>query len=403
MMEELKRRIKMINRGEAPDGYKRTESGIVPVEWKETMLRNLLDFKNGINADKEKFGSGIKLISVMDILDNSPITYESIRGAVDIDKETLEKYSVTYGDILFQRSSENFDDAGKSNVYLDKNNTATYSGFVIRGKKIAEYDPFYLNELLKTQDVRKQIIRLSAGSQHINIGQESLSQINLNIADIPEQQKIAEILMKWDDAVTLQEKLVEKLEVKRVALMQKLLTPQREWKVVRLGDICEITTGKLDVNAMDEDGEYPFFTCAKEQFRINKYAFDTEAILISGNGANVGYVHYYKGKFNAYQRTYVLDRFKLNINFVQYSLDKNLSKRIQMEKNTGNTPYIVLSTLTEMKISYPTTDMQVRIAGVLEKDERILKLQKQKLAKLKEQQKAIMHLLLTGIIRVNNA
>lgn len=64
---------------------------------------------------------------------------------------------------------------------------------------------------------------------------------------------------------------------------------------------------------MCENGRYKLFTCAKEVYSINEYGFDTEALLISGNGANVGYIHYYNGKFNAYQRTYVLDGFICSI------------------------------------------------------------------------------------------
>ena len=65
------------------------------------------------------------------------------------------------------------------------------------------------------------------------------------------------------------------------------------WEYVRLGDICKITTGKLDANAQVENGQYPFFTCAERPFNIDSYAFDTEALLISGNGANLGYINYY--------------------------------------------------------------------------------------------------------------
>ena len=90
-------------------------------------------------------------------------------------------------------------------------------------------------------------------------------------------------------------------------------TEYPQWEEKKLGKFCNITTGKLDANAMTTNGKYRFYTCASEYFYINNFAFDTEALLISGNGANVGYVHYYKGKFNAYQRTYVLDAFSENI------------------------------------------------------------------------------------------
>ena len=162
MKSEIKKRIEQVRHGNVPDGYKKTEIGIFPCEWTVYRLGQLLEFKNGINAEKERFGQGIKLISVQDILTEAPITYDSIRSAVDIDCKQVENFAVTYGDILFQRSSENYEDAGTSNVYLDSENKAVFSGFVIRGKKIGEYNPIYLNALLRTAYVRKNIIRKAA-------------------------------------------------------------------------------------------------------------------------------------------------------------------------------------------------------------------------------------------------
>ena len=141
--------------------------------------------------------------------------------------------------------------------------------------------------------------------------------------------------------------------------------PYPDWEEKRLGELCSTTTGKLDANAMREDGEYRFYTCAREYYQIDKYAFDTEALLVSGNGANVGYIHYYKGKFNAYQRTYVLDGFDQNIFYIKKYLEKNLYERIHVEKKDGNTPYITLSTITEMKVDLPCQPEQQKIATYL--------------------------------------
>lgn len=86
-------------------------------------------------------------------------------------------------------------------------------------------------------------------------------------------------------------------------LIRELCPDGVEYK--KLGDMCQIRTGKLNANAKDDDGKYPFFTCDANPYRINEYAFDTSAILISGNGSQVGHINSYYGKFNAYQRTYV--------------------------------------------------------------------------------------------------
>ena len=174
-----------------------------------------------------------------------------------------------------------------------------------------------------------------------------------------------------------------------------------KWQEMRLGDICEITTGSLNANAMVENGKFAFFTCAREVYAIDNYAFDTEALLVSGNGANVGYIHYYKGKFNAYQRTYVLDKFSCNILFVKFFLDKYLKKRIAQEKNEGNTPYIVLSTLQDMKIVLPNSlAEQKKIAQVLSACDKEIELLKSKFQCLKTQKKGLMQRLLNGEVRV---
>ena len=100
-----------------------------------------------------------------------------------------------------------------------------------------------------------------------------------------------------------------------------------------LNELVSISTGKLNANAMVEDGKYMFFTCDSKPFRIDKYAFDGEAILISGNGSQVGHLNYYCGKFNAYQRTYVLMNFKKIIGKVpDINLDK-ISVNIKYNKD----------------------------------------------------------------------
>ena len=199
-----------------------------------------------------------------------------------------------------------------------------------------------------------------------------------------EQQKIAALINLITERIATQIKIIEKLESLIKGLCQKLFR-FKEYTTYFLGDICSITTGKLDANAMVENGKYPFFTCAEEVFNIANYAFDTEALLISGNGANLGYIHYYNGKFNAYQRTYVLDKFTIDINYIRLYLETFLKNRIEQEKNIGNTPYIVLGTLSKMKIKVPNILTQQKIVKTLTSLKDKLSNEKLTLEKYKEQ------------------
>ncbi|WRC81208.1 restriction endonuclease subunit S [Helicobacter pylori] len=222
-----------------------------------------------------------------------------------------------------------------------------------------------------------------------------------------EQIAIANILSDLDHYLYSLDALILKKESVKKALSFELLSQRKRlkgfnqnWQKVRLGDICEITTGSLDANEMVHYGKYRFYTCAKEYYFIDKYAFDTEAILISGNGAYVGYVHYYKGKFNAYQRTYVLDNFSEHIIFVKYFLTMFLQSHIQTNRNEGNTPYIVMATLKDFEIPLPPLNEQIAIANILsDVDHEIISL-KNKKRQFDNIKKALNHDLMSAKIRV---
>ncbi len=222
-----------------------------------------------------------------------------------------------------------------------------------------------------------------------------------------EQIAIANILSGLDRYLCALDALILKKEGVKKALSFELLSQRKRlkgfnqaWQRVRLGDICEITTGSLDANEMVHYGKYRFYTCAKEYYFIDKYAFDTEAILISGNGAHVGYVHYYKGKFNAYQRTYVLDNFSEHIIFVKYFLTMFLQSHIQTNRNEGNTPYIVMATLKDFEILLPPLNEQIAIANILSGLDKEITSLKNKKRQFENIKKALNHDLMSAKIRV---
>ena len=208
-------------------------------EWEELGLSELLDFKNGLNPKPDKFGKGIKFISVMDILNNAVITYDCIKASVDVTEKELSDFSVEKGDMLFQRSSETLEDVGRANVYMD-DKTAVFGGFVIRGKKKGEYDPQYFNYLLRSPFARKRIIPMGAGAQHFNIGQEGLSKVKLHFANIEEQKKIGKMLSLLDERISTQNKIIDKLQslIKGIMVeLQKQGVNKGTWKKVFLSDV----------------------------------------------------------------------------------------------------------------------------------------------------------------------
>ncbi len=154
--------------------------------------------------------------------------------------------------------------------------------------------------------------------------------------------------------------------------------------MARLGDYVKICTGKLDANASDENGAYPFFTCSREPLRINAYSYDCECVLVAGNGdLNV---KYYSGKFDAYQRTYIIevtDCAKLLPKYLYFFLDSYIEV-LRNQSIGGVIKYIKLGHLTEVDIPLPNIEKQAQIVGVLEKYHTIYSATETQLSKLDE-------------------
>ncbi|MFG0704312.1 restriction endonuclease subunit S [Acinetobacter sp. TYF_19] len=140
------------------------------------------------------------------------------------------------------------------------------------------------------------------------------------------------------------------------------------WELVKLGDILNFKTGRLDSNAATLNGEYPFFTCSPETLSINSYAFDDEAVLLAGNNANgVFSVKYYIGKFNAYQRTYVItskDRNLVSIRWLYFRI-KHVTAELQKMSVGTATKFLTKKILDNFEIRLPTLIEQESIANIL--------------------------------------
>lgn len=133
-----------------------------------------------------------------------------------------------------------------------------------------------------------------------------------------------------------------------------------------LGSLCRIETGKRDANEANPTGKYLFFTTARETSLIDSYHWDCEALLVAGN-ANVGNVKHYRGKFDAYQRTYVLSNFLegLDGRYLFFVLNNNLNYYLDSNKNVAAMTYIVLGTLKAFKVPVPPLKIQKEIVSIL--------------------------------------
>lgn len=190
-------------------------------------LDSLFEFKNGLNTEKEQYGNGYKFVNVMDVFRNDILTESKIIGRVQVTDKQLEGYQLKYGDVLFNRTSETFDEIAIAAIYLD-NAIATFGGFVIRARpKGNQIDPAYSVFLFQSKSYRSQVVKLGQGAIRANIGQKDLARVCILVPPLAEQKKIAQILSTWDKAISVTEKLLANSQQQKKALMQQLLTGKK--------------------------------------------------------------------------------------------------------------------------------------------------------------------------------
>lgn len=208
-----------------------------------------------------------------------------------------------------------------------------------------------------------------------SLSSSTIKGISVKVPSKPEQQKIADFLTTVDDKITVLDKKVELLEQYKKGVMQQIFSQQvrfkdedgqdyPEWEEKRLGEIASIKTGKKDANIAKEDGQYRFYTCSRNYLHTNVYSFDGEAILVAGN-ADVGLCHYYNGKFEAYQRTYVLQDFETDGRFLYKYLSHFFRQYALSLMQTSAMTYITLGTLENFTVPLPSEKEQQKIATFL--------------------------------------
>lgn len=361
-------------------------------EWEANVLGEVVYVYDGTHQTPKYTSEGIKFLSVENI--------KTLDSDKYISKEAFEKefkIRPEFGDILMTRIGN----IGTPNIVKSNEDFAYYVSLALLKPKCI--NSYFLKTLILSPFIQNELWRKTL---HVafpkKINKNEIAKVMVNYPKEQEQQKIGDLFNKLDRQIELEEQKLEKLEEQKKGYMQKIFSQELrfkdengndypEWGENTLGEITNITTGSLDANAMVANGKYKFFTCARETYQVDNYAFDTEALLISGNGANVGYIHHYKGKFNAYQRTYVLDRIETNIYFLKYYLEKNLIKRIYSEKRDGNTPYITRSTLYDMEINIPISNQeQQKIGDFFSKLDNFIEKQSDKVELLKERKKGFL-------------
>lgn len=394
----------------------------IPNDWEVMELGKIFDFKNGINAGKERYGKGVKFINVMEVIYNDYITSDMIPGSVQISDEQKELYQVKHGDVLFNRTSETTNEIGLTAVYYG-NDDVVFGGFVIRGRPIdSSINDKFKKYCFRSKMVRDQIIKSGQGAVRTNIGQGDLEKVTVSVPPLPEQKAIAHILSLMDTAINKNNFLIAKKELQKKWLMQMLLTGKKrlkgfektKWKIQSLESFIKPVSreiekpsepylgigirshGKGTFLKPDEQPEKnsmeTFYVVRENDLIVNiTFAWEQAIAIVKPEDDGALASHRFP-TFTFIDNKGSADFFKFFI------LQRRMKHMLQLISPGGAGRNRVMSKSDFIKLEFllPEFEEQTAIAQILQAADKEIQLLKSKTEKLREEKKGLMQVLLTG-------
>lgn len=416
MKQEIKERIELINKGIVPAGYKKTHVGICPIEWDASFIGEITKQPSyGLNKSATTNEKYPKYIRITDIDNNGKYLYSNAH--VDCSDNN---YFLHYGDIVFARTGAT---CGKNYLYDPRDGDLVFAGFLIKfSADQSKILPSLLLYNCNTNNFWKYVNICSQRSGQPGLNIDDIQKFKINITkNLLEQQKIAEILDCATRQVELQEQLVDKLKVQKKALMQKLLTPQPDWQKLKLKNIINFYNGYafksetyvkqgafyvITISNVKDDG----FILQEDTSTIDIIPTDIRDyqilrkgdILISmtGNVGRVCKVECDNCLLN--QRVGKIEvKKEFDKDFIFYSLQSyNFVEKMKLLAQGAAQDNMSVKDINNHIIYLPNKKIQSKISNLLSNIDKQIELQQKLLWQYKLRQKALMQLLLTGIVRV---
>ena len=377
--------------------------------WPVTRLGDLTDLvtkgTTPTSIGHEFVEEGINFVKVESITTTGQFIEEKFAHITPACHAVLGRSQLQAGDILFSIAGALGRTGFVTEDILPANTNQALA--IIRLKRDVGLSPKFVLKALETGVVLEQIEKFKGGVAQQNLSLAQVRDFQIALPPLAEQQRIVGLLDEaFEGLATAKANAEKNLQNARALFeshLQSVFTQRGPgWVEKNLGDLCQIKTGKKDVNEGNPDGKYPFFTCAAAHTFSDNYSFDTEALLVAGNG-NVGQVSYYSGKFEAYQRTYVLFDFKgVTAKYLFRVLDKRLSATVSKQKLGNTMPYIKIGMLTDFVVPVPPPKEQELVAeslgAIADETQRLARLYERKHAALEALKKSLLHQAFTGAL-----
>ena len=279
-----------------------------------------------------------------------------------------EKLVMKKGDVLF----------GKRRAYQKKVAIAPFDGIfsahgMVLRPKTEVIDSEFFPLFISSDYFLDAAIKISVGSLSPTINWKDLKKLEFELPDLETQRQLAKVLWALIDTIENYKILMTKTDE---LVKSQFIEQMKIWETsnlgtkYNLGDLTRIRTGKLDANANVDKGRYPFFTCSREPLKIDSYSFDCECVLVAGNGELN--VKYYDGKFDAYQRTYIIeskDKGIVKVPYI-YRFLINYVKDLQDQAIGGIIKYIKMENLTNAQIIVPSVEEQDKLLSFVAQNDK---------------------------------
>ena len=316
-----------------------------------------------------------------------------------ITKNQLKSRRLEAGDVLMQKSAGTPTLPGRVVIVppeIERNATCSNFLHLLRANtRIC--NPQFLFWYLWINHQSRRAFEFQRGTNIKNLDLNQYLDQRMMLPPLQEQRRIADLMSSVDSYVAALQQQADAARSARSAVLSELLSAGGDdWTETTLGPLITLRTGKLDVNAGVDNGEFPFFTCSRDTYKIDVAAYAGKSVIVAGNGdLNV---KYYEGEFNAYQRTYILqsvDETVLNPKFLFCFMEKYV-ETLRNDTQGSTIQYLKKGQFIDAPIGLPSLVEQSRIVDVVSSMDEIIKSVEQAVADAKNLRSGLLSDLLSG-------
>jgi len=391
---------------DVPEGCRMSEVGVIPEDWDVIKMGDVFEFKNGLNKEKRYFGHGTPIVNYIDVYKNNALSAKDLTGKVTVTKTELKAYEVRKDDVFFTRTSETVDEIGITSVITDKLEKTVFSGFILRARPKNNWlDTRYKKYCFSSENVRKGITSKSSYTTRALTNGRLLSEVQIPLPPIAEQQAIASALSDVGALITALEQLITKKRNIKQGAMQQLLTGEKRlpgfgggWEVKKLGEVLKVRHGKSQKSVNNENGLYPILATGGEIGRADAFLYDKPSVLIGRKGT-IDVPQYMETPFWTIDTLFFTEiSDNTNPKYIFYKF--NLIDWYSHNEASG-VPSMNASTIEKIELLFPPTiEEQQAIAQILSDMDTEIESLEQKRDKYKAIKQGMMQELLTGKTRL---